>query len=176
MLHFDAYQRCETVKQLLNWMLQGEPVSILDVGGYPGRMRTWMPEHEWVLCDPRVDAPGLQVKGSGAALPFADGAFEVAVSLDVLEHVPPLSRFTMLSEMRRVARRGMVLSFPRGDQLVTQSEDLVREVYQRLQGKPHPWLHEHAQHALPDVEVLTEHMRALGGAVFFFSSRRRHTR
>lgn len=177
MLKFDAWQRCETVKQLLRWALREDGARILDVGGYPGRMRTMMPEHEWILCDPLVDSPGDQVRGSGSALPFRDDAFDFAVSLDVLEHIAPDQRTAVLDEMVRVSRQGMALSFPHNGAGVKEAEDAVREAHQRLHGKPHPWLEEHALFDLPDSATLTAHLRDLGGesAIFHVGALHRWT-
>ena len=101
----------------LNWSLPG-PSRLLDVGGYPGRMRTMLPDHDWVICDPRVDSPGNQVRGGAERLPFKDQSFDFIVSLDVLEHIPPERRGPALEEMIRVSRQGLILSFPHKHPLV----------------------------------------------------------
>ncbi len=168
MLNFDSWQRCEMVRHLINWALAEENGLILDVGGYPGRMRTIMPEHTWILCDPRVDAPGDQLRGSAMALPFRDEAFDYCVCMDVLEHLAPEDRTKTLDEMQRVARYGMILSFPHNDPLVKQSEEYVCQVYQTLFEKPHPWLSEHQQNPLPNSERIVEHLQEKGGEVAVF--------
>ncbi|HUP32844.1 MAG TPA: methyltransferase domain-containing protein [Gaiellaceae bacterium] len=51
------------------------------------------------------------VEGSAYELPFADGTFDLATALELLEH---LERPTeALAELRRVARRWVLLSVPR---------------------------------------------------------------
>lgn len=168
MLQFDAYQRYETVRQLLKWLLPEAGACILDVGGYPAPMRTVLPEHRWVVCDPLVDTPGDQVQGSAWQLPFADKAFEVSVSLDVLEHIAPEHRTEVLSEMARVSRRGLVISFPQNTDTVVQAETAVRERYEQWHGKPHPWLAEHAWYDLPDRAALVDHLAHIGGSTRVF--------
>jgi len=167
MLTFDAFQRCETVRHLLNWSLPG-PSRLLDVGGYPGRMRAMLPQHEWVICDPRVDSSGFQVRGDAAALPFQDQSFDFIVSLDVLEHIAPAQRGAALEEMFRVSRQGLILSFPHKHPLVEAAEQHVREAYFHLHEKEHPWLSEHARYELPDPQAITELLLQFGGQAAVF--------
>lgn len=169
MLNFDSWQRTETVASILDWHFTERKARVLDVGGYPGRMRTRLPRHDWVLCDPLVDAPGEQVKGSAADLPFGDATFDMAVSLDVLEHVPPEKRLQILDEMARVAREGMILTFPYQSPMVEAAEAKVRDAYRVLFKKDHPWLVEHQQYPLPDVDELAAHLRERGGQVAVLS-------
>jgi len=55
---------------------------------------------------PRLTA----MQADATALPFEDGAFDVATMLEVLEHIPDARR--ALGEAVRVARRSVVLSVP----------------------------------------------------------------
>lgn len=52
------------------------------------------------------------VCGDALNLPFADDSFDTAVSLHVLEHLPPESAARTLREMRRVARKRVVVAVP----------------------------------------------------------------
>lgn len=165
MLNFDSWQRTETVSSILEWRFPENTAKLLDVGGYPGRMRNRLPRYDWVLCDPLVDAPGEQVKGSAMDLPFQKDSFDMAVSLDVLEHVAPENRLQILDEMGRVARDGMILTFPYKSPVVETAEAKVRDTYRQLFKKEHPWLTEHQQYPLPDVDELAEHLRERGGQV-----------
>ncbi len=169
MLEFDSWQRCETVKHLLNWSLGEEKATLLDVGGYPGRMRAMMPQHDWILCDPLVDAPGDQLRGGAEALPFKDDSFDLCVALDVLEHIPEEKRPHVLQEMTRVSKYGLLLSFPYQNPLVEAAESHVREVYSHLNdGKEHPWLAEHALYPLPDLVQILEQLQSFGGETGVF--------
>jgi SAM-dependent methyltransferase len=87
--------------------------SMLDVGGGPGYFADAFRSAgaSYVGVDP--DAGELSARGgpsagmvraSGMALPFADNAFDVCYSSNVLEHVPDPNR--MLDEMVRVTRPG----------------------------------------------------------------------
>ncbi|MBZ0254670.1 class I SAM-dependent methyltransferase [bacterium] len=169
MLEFDAWQRCETAKHLIQWALPEPGARILDVGGHPGRMRQYAPDYDWVLCDPLVDAPGEQLKGGAEALPFHDGAFDFAVCLDVMEHLPESIREAAVSEMARVSKTGVLLTFPHNDTTVVAAETAVRNGYERLFGKPHPWLAEHAQCELPNAKAVSEQLHAIGGHGVIFN-------
>jgi 2-polyprenyl-3-methyl-5-hydroxy-6-metoxy-1,4-benzoquinol methylase len=60
----------------------------------------------------RHQAPNLEYRISRAEdLPFADGEFEVATAIEVLEHVPDPDH--TLAEMARVAAGHLVVSVPR---------------------------------------------------------------
>ena len=54
-------------------------------------------------------------------LPFADGAFDVVVSADALEHVPPHLAERAVSEMVRVARRYVLASISLKSHVVGQA-------------------------------------------------------
>lgn len=87
---------------------------MLDVGGGPGYFAEAFTAAGAVYVPLDADAgemalngrtPGPRtVQGSGMALPFRDGAFDICYSSNVLEHVP--DRQAMLAEMVRVTRPG----------------------------------------------------------------------
>jgi 2-polyprenyl-3-methyl-5-hydroxy-6-metoxy-1,4-benzoquinol methylase len=102
------------------------PESVLDVGCGEGVLT-----HEWAgrlgerrvvgidLDDPKLRAewerrsrPNLEFQAAEAtALSFADGEFDVATAIEVLEHVPEPE--ATLAEMARVARSRLLVSVPR---------------------------------------------------------------
>jgi ubiquinone/menaquinone biosynthesis C-methylase UbiE len=58
----------------------------------------------------RRGAHGTQfVRGSCMALPFADGSFEGAVAMELIEHLDPALNGTFLAEIRRVLKPGGVV-------------------------------------------------------------------
>lgn len=93
---------------------------ILDVGGGPGYfLDAFASRGAWYVgLEPdagEMSAAGITVanavRGSGAALPFADGTFDVTYSSNVAEHIPNFA--AMGDEMVRVTRPGglVVLSY-----------------------------------------------------------------
>lgn len=104
----------------------GSPVgrALLDVGGGPGYFATAFADvgirYIGVEPDPAemhaagpapADAPGVFVRASGMALPFADDSVDMCLSSNVAEHVP--RPWQLGNEMLRVTRPGglVVLSY-----------------------------------------------------------------
>jgi 2-polyprenyl-3-methyl-5-hydroxy-6-metoxy-1,4-benzoquinol methylase len=106
---------------------QAEPQSLLDVGCGEGVLT-----HQWAqqlgddrrvvgidLDDPALHAewakrtaPNLEYRVMKAEnLPFADGEFDAAAAIEVLEHVPDPEH--TVAEMARVAQRSLLVSVPR---------------------------------------------------------------
>ena len=92
---------------------------IVDVGCGPLGLRALGPELDVTGVDlaPRPAYPGPFVQADATErLPFADGAFDLAYSNSVIEHLPPERRAAFAREIRRVARGWWVqtpaLSFP----------------------------------------------------------------
>jgi 2-polyprenyl-3-methyl-5-hydroxy-6-metoxy-1,4-benzoquinol methylase len=107
-------------------MARAQPRSLLDVGCGEGVL-----VHQWALSLPQIrvvgidleeesiqtgwaerQAPNLQYRTMPAEdLPFADGEFDVATAIEVLEHVPDPEH--TVAEMARCAERHLLVSVPR---------------------------------------------------------------
>jgi 2-polyprenyl-3-methyl-5-hydroxy-6-metoxy-1,4-benzoquinol methylase len=73
-------------------------------------------------------APGLELRPyDGRTLPFADGEFDLAAAIEVLEHVPDPA--ATLAEMARVARGHLLVSVPR--EPLWRGLNLLRGAYVR---------------------------------------------
>jgi len=88
----------ELLRRILAWLpLSSAPVA-MDIGG-------------GVLAQARQRLPGsMLVQGSALGLPFRDGAFELVLALEVLEHLPDPE--AGLAELVRVSRRHVLVSVP----------------------------------------------------------------
>lgn len=102
----------DTVSQLGQWArLDG--ATVLDIGGGPGYFadafigagaRYAGVEPDAGELTARGSAAGDSVRGSGLALPIASGSVDIALSSNVLEHVPDPE--TMADEMVRIIKPG----------------------------------------------------------------------
>lgn len=92
---------------------------------------------------------------SGAQLPFGDRTFDAVVVSDVVEHVPPVLRKTIVDEALRVSRRIVVFGYPCGP----AASELDRKLYRDYQDKhlvPPIWLEEHMLHPFPDDNLFAD--------------------
>lgn len=155
LLAADTWERHVVAAALLGLAGGGRP-AVLDVGGTPGTLARFLPRG-CVVTVANVRPPA-DVVWDGGPLPFADGAFTAATSLDVLEHLPSAARAGHLAELVRVARGAVVLCCPAGTPEHVASE---RVLHAR---RPHPFLAEHLQHGLPTAEELLALAAALPGS------------
>lgn len=111
---------------------------------------------EFVGCDVAFSMrplhPMTPLAASAAALPFADGAFDVVVASDVLEHVPPAVRPIVIQEALRVGRQLVVFGFPCG-QLAHDADRKLLATYVRKKVEIPIWLTEHMQAPFPEPDL-----------------------
>jgi hypothetical protein len=74
----------------------------------------------------------------GGLLGFQPGAFDYAVAVDVLEHMEPSLRFRLLSELRRVSRRGVVIVGPFDSEWVRGIDRIVGDAMPANGERPAP--------------------------------------
>ena len=145
---------------MLNWAARYFPIlrvlspqlserdSLLEIGSGSvgiGKFR----HNRFVGCDISFPfppkAPMLPVIASGARLPFCDQSFDAVVASDVLEHVPPNCRMTVVREALRVTRKIAVFGFPSGHTSLEYDLKLA-EVYDQRHFERPKWLQEHLQY------------------------------
>ena len=163
-LPFDQYQRYRLVSDLLGVVRPSaaRPLEILDVGGRTALLRPFLSADRVTLVDLEPsEEPGL-VLGSGAALPFQDGSFDVVCAFDTLEHVPPALRQAFVAECHRVARAHVVLAGPYRSERVDEAELLLARFLREKLGIRHRYLEEHRAHGLPVRAEVEQQLAALG--------------
>ncbi len=91
------------------------PARVLDIGARDGGLKRYLPEgveYQGLEIAPEFAGPDIRTGDISDGLPFADGEFDYAFCIEVLEHVP--NPYHALGEMHRVLRpQGvLVLSVP----------------------------------------------------------------
>lgn len=87
--------------------LLGGASRIIEVGAGRGQLARLMQSRglDWQAFDPHPTTP-LVERASLPTLPCGDRAYDLSVTVDVLEHIAPTDILRCLAELRRVARRG----------------------------------------------------------------------
>ena len=90
-----------------------------------------------------------QIKGSADKLPFDDDEFDIAISVDVIEHLPKKIRQKSIEELFRIAHHSVIIAVPVGSLSHDQDKQLDK-LYKKQHGKPFPFLEEHLKNGLPE--------------------------
>jgi len=98
--------------------------SILDIGCGDGRLSTKISRSKAVVAYDlsttalrRFPFPGLKCCGSAHQLPFRTRSFDLVVSTEMLEHLPPTLYSPALEEIARVADQYILITIPNSENL-----------------------------------------------------------
>ncbi|MGD6851893.1 MAG: class I SAM-dependent methyltransferase [Candidatus Bathyarchaeia archaeon] len=95
-----------------------------------------------------------QVIADGRHLPFADSAFDVTLSSDVLEHIDAADRAAFLQELQRCARIGVVFTFSTIHKQNPKRSGI--RLFEKLSRNQPQWYLEHNSTAIIRIENLAE--------------------
>ncbi len=168
---WDTRCRNVDVARILSPMV-GSETTILDAGCGEHGLAAFMPMANITGIDilpPQTVATDLNyIHGSIVDMPFDDGSFDIAVSVDVLEHLPSEIRQAALGQLVRVAKKAVVITFPDGER--ARKIDLKFESELNKRKLPLPeWLEEHLAGRYPEtgetIEAIESTAAALGRKV-----------
>jgi hypothetical protein len=129
---------------------------VLDVGGFhrtpDGRIMLPLIQFlssDWAIATDVADGvlPDY-VRASGSALPFRSETFDLVVTCDTLEHLPPTDRPAFVDELLRVAACAVHLMAPFDNEQTQRAEQILRD-YLTARGCAHRQLEEHFEQGLP---------------------------
>jgi hypothetical protein len=172
-LPFDQYGRHRDARDVVNLVRELEGPArllVLDVGGYPCLTPSFLPADRVVVVDPSAAGDQAYLRASGLALPFRDDSFDVALSLDSLEHVAAGDRERYLAELLRVARRYALVLAPFGGAETARAEALLFEYVKVALHAEHAQLREHREYGLPELNATVAALEARGAACVSFPS------
>lgn len=152
-LAWDTRCRNVDVQRILS---RFEGSSILDAGCGEQGLAAFVPAGTDItgvdILPPEIVDKSFKYKqGSIADLPYDGRSFDVAASVDVLEHLPAEVRASAVRELVRVARKAVIIAFPAGAAAREMDEQLAARL--RAANEPLPdWLDEHLAQEYPDTE------------------------
>lgn len=92
-----------------------------------------------------------KINGDAASLPFRQNSYDVALSVDTIEHLSPDFREKSVYELLRVAKKLAVIVVPVGELSQIQDKSLD-ELWQKVFGIKNQFLKEHVTNGLPTVD------------------------
>ncbi len=171
-LPFDQFQRYQTLSDFVDHVRKTPKTSlkILDVGGYPGLIRDFLPNDDIIVADVLPSDIENYIQIDGEKLPFDDGSFDLVTSCDTLEHVPAQNRRSFLSELSRVSREFLFLTAPFDDERTNLAEEILYSYVLKVLRTEFTTLKEHLDNGLPDFEETLACLKELDLNVASFPS------
>jgi hypothetical protein len=150
---------------MLNWAARYYPIvkilkahglfeqgSVLEIGSGPVGIGLYR-KVPFVGCDISFPYepvwPMTPMIASAAELPLKDNEFDVVLASDVLEHIPPDLRKTVIAEALRVAGKLVIFGFPCGRAAWEADRELLN-TYIKANRTPPGWLTEHMEAQFPE--------------------------
>jgi len=94
-----------------------------------------------------------RIIGSAVKIPFTNKSFDVVISIDTLEHIAKPERKKIIAEMKRVAKKEIIVAVPTGKKSSEQDRQL-NEVYKKIHGQSYYFLDEQIGLGLPTGEEI----------------------
>jgi hypothetical protein len=138
--------------------------TILDVGGLGGCLDQLLPKFSVTILDSEAEAASQhEQKGDGAHMAaIKNGAYDIVVSSDTLEHIPKKDRKNFVTEIIRASKDLVIICAPFADHGAEAEEAALQAFYADTTGTPHRWLKEHKEFGLPREKEITGYFKDCG--------------
>lgn len=144
-LTWDRFLRLHNTAEAVKQRIE-KSHSVLDVGGFDGALAMFLADYDLDVIDP------ITTGGTGHSI--AAESYDVVVSIDALEHVPPNERQSFSEQLSNAARQHLFINFP-GRQ-TTAAQQLIFDL------TDHPLVKEHVMWQLPDLDEVRVWVEAAG--------------
>lgn len=155
-LPYDIYERHRKVGAFI-----GDEDTVVDVGGELNHLSQF--------CNPKkLIVANLQsgdVIITKDSLPFPKNSFDIATSIDVLEHIPKHKRTDFIKRLLNVVSKKVILSFPLGTKKHIKYEKETKRWLQK-KGLDVSYLSEHIKYGLPTYQEIAKMTRGLNCQVY----------
>jgi hypothetical protein len=146
-LSWDRFIRLKAASNAIT-NVASKGTNILDVGGYDGALALFLSDYKIDLLDPATTGISLLQQSINAS------SYDVVAAIDVLEHVPPQERKSVLKELARITRQSIILNYPCRE--TKEAQKLV------LQATNNSLIREHVEWDLPETKWVLREMKSLG--------------
>lgn len=140
------------------------PKTILEIGSGAQGIGKYI-SRKFIGCDIRFSDVGIGkcislrnyslIQGSTLHLPFKDNAFQLVVSVDMIEHIKLNERGQAMKEAYRVAEKKVILAFPCGE-IAIRCDKKLKRWFDKTKKIQRDWLLEHIETELPLEEDIIE--------------------
>ena len=144
-LTWDRFMRLYNTAEAIKKRVE-KSYSILDVGGFDGALALFLTDYQIDVVDP------ITTGGTGHGI--ANDSYDVIVSIDALEHVPPAERQSFSKQLGNAAREHLFINFP--GRYTATAQQLIYD------STENPLVKEHVMWQLPAMDEVREWVEEAG--------------
>jgi ubiquinone/menaquinone biosynthesis C-methylase UbiE len=160
LFNYDAWAKLRMLKKFLFFADPDKNKRIIDVGAGSGGFELALGRMDIFIYDNNEESikeaskqfPYTQ-KGSGTNIEFNENAFDWAISIHTLEHIPKNERPNFLLELCRIASEGIFLNFPEGEHGTQLCLNFL-EALKKNDFESNMWTVEHLRMGLPMLDEI----------------------
>jgi O-antigen biosynthesis protein len=171
---FDQYQRYGMTSKVLSFFYGQKKLRVLEIGANTHQnLEKFLGDRADVTyLDKFFDRPlkDNEIQADACDMPdIPSSEYDCVVALDVFEHIHESQRKNFVEELIRVSKDKIIIAAPFYDPSVQSAELRANEYFKAIHGVDYPWLKEHIDLGLPEVEKLKIHLRRLSSICSFES-------